>query len=69
MLRLAIGLLEVDDREVVVLRQWDGLPFEEVGTRLGISADAARMRFQRALVEVAAKVALLRRGELGVLLG
>jgi len=69
MLRLAIGLLEVDDREVVVLRQWDGLPFEEVGTRLGISADAARMPFQRALVEVAAKVALLRRGELGVLLG
>jgi len=68
MLRLAIGLLEEDDREVVVLRQWDGLPFEEVGFRLGISADAARMRFQRALVEVAAKVSLLRRGELGALL-
>jgi DNA-directed RNA polymerase specialized sigma24 family protein len=47
-----------------MLRQWDGLSFGDVGERLGIAEDAARMRFQRALGRLARLVQRLRAGEL-----
>lgn len=52
-LRLALELLDPADREVIVLRQWEGLEFAEIGNKLGINANAARMRFQRALPRLA----------------
>jgi RNA polymerase sigma-70 factor (ECF subfamily) len=63
LVRLALLLLEPDDRDVVVMRQWEELQFEEIGVRLGIEPDAARMRFNRALPRLARKVDELRRGE------
>ncbi|MBK8976921.1 MAG: sigma-70 family RNA polymerase sigma factor [Planctomycetes bacterium] len=60
--RLALELLPPDDRRVILLRQWDELPFEEIGARLGCSTDAARMRFQRALPKLARKIEELRAG-------
>jgi len=62
--RLAMELLDPDERRVVLLRQWEGLEFAEVGARLGLTADAARMRFQRALPRLAAKVGEIRAGRL-----
>jgi RNA polymerase sigma factor (sigma-70 family) len=62
--RLGIALLDEEDREVIVLRQWDGLSFAEIGGRLGIEGDAVRMRFQRALPRLAQKVELLSRGDI-----
>jgi RNA polymerase sigma-70 factor, ECF subfamily len=62
-LRLAMELLEPEDREVILLRQWDGLAWAEIGDRMGLAEDAARMRFQRALPRLSAKVEALRRGE------
>jgi len=62
---LALELLEPDDRRVILLRQWEGLEFAEVGQRLGLSEDAARMRFQRALPRLARKLEELRAGALG----
>lgn len=62
--RLAMELLDPDERRVVLLRQWEGLEFAEVGERLGLTADAARMRFQRALPRLAAKVGEIRAGRL-----
>lgn len=60
--RLALELMEPEDRELIVLRQWDELEFAQIGERLGISADNARMRFQRALPKLAVKIQLLQRG-------
>ena len=63
-LRLAVELLDPADREVIVLRQWEELPFATVAERLGLAEDAARMRFQRALKRLVAKVRALEQGDL-----
>ena len=61
-IRLALELLAPDDRDVLRMREWEELTFEEIGARLGINADAARMRYQRALPRLARKVEALRLG-------
>lgn len=60
-LTLAVELLEPDDREVIRLRDWNGLSFPDLGSELGISEEAARKRYQRALPRLAAKLDQLRR--------
>lgn len=67
-MRLALELLEPDDRNVILWREHEGLPFHDVAARLGMSEDAARMRFARALPKLARKLKSLRAGELGTLL-
>ena len=68
MLRLALELLEPEDREVLVLRQWQQRSFAEIGQELGIATDAARMRFQRTLPKLAQKMRLLRDRDLDSIL-
>jgi len=48
-LRLAIERLPSGQREVVVLKLLRGAKFAEIGARLDISTEAAKMRFVRAL--------------------
>lgn len=48
-LRSAIDRLPPGQREVVALKLLRGARFAEIGERLGISAEAAKMRFVRAL--------------------
>ncbi|HEX5050442.1 MAG TPA: RNA polymerase sigma factor [Planctomycetota bacterium] len=62
-LRLALELLDPDDREAIRLRDWEELSFVAAGQRLGISEEAARKRYLRALPRLAAKLELLRRGK------
>ncbi len=52
--------LKGDDREAVLLRFFDQLPLAELGTRLGVSENAARMRVDRALERL--RAALVKRG-------
>jgi RNA polymerase sigma factor (sigma-70 family) len=59
-LRLGLELLRPEDREAILLREQQGLPFEEVGAKLGVSANTARMRFERALARLADVVTRLR---------
>lgn len=61
-LDLGLELLAPADREIVLLRQWEGLSFAAAAARLGVSEDAARMRFARALRRLARVVQRLRRG-------
>lgn len=63
-LRLALDLVDPDDRDVIVMREWAGKSFAEIGTQLGIGENAARMRFQRALGRLADQVETLRRGQI-----
>ncbi len=67
--RLALELLDADDREVIVLRDYQSLGFPEIGERLGLGENGARMRYNRALPKLAKKLAALRKGAIGGLLG
>jgi RNA polymerase sigma factor (sigma-70 family) len=64
-IHLALELLEPEDRKVILLREWAELSFEEVGRRLLVSADAARMRFHRALARLSSEVQRVKSGRLG----
>lgn len=61
-LRLAMDLLDPDDRDVIVCREWRGESFGEIGQRLGVPENTARMRFSRAVGRLATQVEALRRG-------
>lgn len=63
-LRFGMEFLEYEDRELLVLRQWDEHTFAEIGKRLNIAADAARMRHNRAMVRLADVIGKLRRGDI-----
>jgi RNA polymerase sigma factor (sigma-70 family) len=60
--RLALEMLDPEDRDVVLWREYQGLSFAEVAERLGLQEDAARMRFNRALPKLAHKLEQLRAG-------
>ncbi len=51
-LRVALGGLTERDRQVIHWRQQDRLTFEAIGDRLGISAEAARKRWARAILRL-----------------
>lgn len=62
--QLGLELLDPEDREVILLRDYDDLGFDEIAAKLDIKADAARMRYNRALPRLAKKVESLRGGKL-----
>jgi RNA polymerase sigma-70 factor (ECF subfamily) len=45
----ALGLLPAEQREVVVLKIWGGLTFEEISDLTGLSANTAASRYRYAL--------------------
>lgn len=63
-MRLALELLDPDERRLLVLREWDDLSFREIGERLGISDSAAKMRHHRAIASLAHLMSSLRKGQL-----
>ena len=48
-LRRALRRLRHDERLVLVLRYYLDMPFEEIGSTLGVSPKAARTRVERAV--------------------
>ncbi len=56
----AVGELPPADREVLLLRNADGLPFAEIGALMGIEPAAVRKRFGRALLRL--RTALISAG-------
>ena len=65
LVRLAVELLDDDDRQVVKLHQLEGVPMAEVAERLELGVTAAHMRYKRALPRLALKMQSLLRGEAG----
>lgn len=63
-LQLGLELLEPEDRELVLGRQWQGHSFKQLGEQLEISEEAARKRFDRAVAKLAQLVRRLRSGQL-----
>ena len=64
LIRLGMDLLDPEDSEIIVLHQWEGMTFADIGKQLQITPDAARMRHARAVSRLAEKVSLLRKGNL-----
>ncbi len=62
-LQLAMRLADKNDREIIQLREFDRLSFVEVGKRLNISANTARMRFSRAVKRLTQSVMELMSAE------
>ena len=56
----AMHELKEADREALVLRYFENRPFAEVGAKLGLNENAARMRVERALEKL--RLAFARRG-------
>jgi RNA polymerase sigma-70 factor (ECF subfamily) len=52
----AMDLLSPDHKEVIRLRNWERLAFDEIGRRMGRSAGAARALWMRALEQLAASL-------------
>jgi len=61
-IKRGLALLDSEDRWLIVERQWKGRPFADLGHELGITADAARMRHNKAVSRLGEKVWSLRRG-------
>jgi RNA polymerase sigma factor (sigma-70 family) len=62
--RAAIAALSDLDREVILARDYDGLDFAAIGERLGLTAEAARKRHERAVRRLG--TALVEAGVLGM---
>ena len=45
----ALDQLETSDREIIVMRIWSGLTYEEIATALSISTSSAHRQYERAL--------------------
>ena len=56
----AMHELKETDREAILLRYFENRPFAEVGAKLGLNENAARMRVERALEKL--RAVFLRRG-------
>lgn len=67
-IRLGLELLSPIDREILILRQWDSLSFDEICKRLDVTKPTAYKRYRRALSRLAKVVGKLRRGHVETLL-
>jgi RNA polymerase sigma factor (sigma-70 family) len=67
-IRLGLEFLPQTERRLIRARSFEEQDFESAGAELGLSADAARMRFQRAMLKLAGIVQRLQRGDLEALL-
>jgi RNA polymerase sigma factor (sigma-70 family) len=56
----ALDSLNAKDRDAVLMRYFNDRPFAEIGTTLGLSENAARMRVERSLEKL--RIALTQRG-------
>nr|HET7859730.1 RNA polymerase sigma factor [Caldimonas sp.] len=62
--RLGLELLEAEDRKIILAREYDDRSFVEIGDELGMTANAVRMRWVRAVARLAALLKDLQAGRL-----
>lgn len=62
--RLGLELLEAEDRKIILAREYEDRSFVEIGDELGMTANAVRMRWVRAVARLAEIMKSLRAGQL-----
>jgi len=60
--RLGIMLLDPQSQELLILHNWEKMPFTDIGRHLGITQEAARMRYNRAALRLSDIVLKLSNG-------
>ena len=63
-LQLAMELIDPDDKELLIMRDWDSMPFQDIAKELNIEEKAANKRYHRAVLRVGKMTRSLRTGEL-----
>ncbi|MFH2002354.1 MAG: sigma-70 family RNA polymerase sigma factor [Planctomycetota bacterium] len=63
-LRLGLEIMTPEDRDLIVLRQWEECSFAEIGKRLGLEPKTAGNRYKQALCRLTDKIFALRRGKI-----
>ena len=61
---LALQLIDPDEAHLIRLREWEGLSFDEIGTRVGATSDTARKGFGRAVRSLGRMLRKLDSGDL-----
>lgn len=64
--RLALELLEAEDRKILLAREYEDRSFVQIGEELGMTANAVRMRWVRAVARLAEVMKGLQAGKLPV---
>jgi RNA polymerase sigma factor (sigma-70 family) len=62
--RLALELLEAEDRKIILAREYEDRSFVAIGEELGMTANAVRMRWVRAVARLAEVMKELQAGRL-----
>ncbi len=65
---MAMELLDPLDQEVLHLRDAEDLSFPQIGERVGLKEDAARMRYKRAVQKLTRAVVMIKSGKLEAVL-
>ncbi|MFO0276914.1 MAG: RNA polymerase sigma factor [Planctomycetota bacterium] len=60
--RLGLEMLDGEDRKILLAREYEDRSFVEIGAELGMSANAVRMRWVRALERLAKVMQTMRNG-------
>lgn len=66
-IRFALALLPADEQELIFRRQFDGEAFADIGRALDLDPDAARMRFNRAMLKLNSLIRRLQQGDANAL--
>jgi RNA polymerase sigma factor (sigma-70 family) len=62
--RLALEMIEGEDRKILIAREYDNRSFVAIGDEIGMSANAVRMRWTRAVARLAEIMKSLREGQI-----
>jgi RNA polymerase sigma factor (sigma-70 family) len=62
--RLGLELLEAEDRKIILAREYEDQSFVQIGEELGMTANAVRMRWVRAVARLAEVMKGLQAGQL-----
>ena len=60
--RLGLELMEPEDRRILIEREYEGRSFVDIGSDLGMTANATRMRWVRAVSRLSQLLQDLRSG-------
>lgn len=63
--RLALELMGAEDRKIILAREYEDRSFVDIGSDLGMTANAVRMRWVRAVARLAELLQELRAGRTG----
>lgn len=61
--RFSLALLAPEEQELIFRHKFDGEPFVDMSNDLGLTADAVRMRYNRALSRLGGIMSRLKQGE------